>query len=70
MNPKPLMDPIPEEENIPLDVKSKINELLWQLLPPTVTLGEADEIACGIHDCISNRWEKYHDQCSKEKKRG
>ena len=38
--------------------KHEINNLLWSLLPPWVTMSEAETIATTTHIMIGNEWSK------------
>lgn len=40
----------------PDDLKERINNLLWQVLPAPTTLGEADEIAVKMHHLVIAEW--------------
>ena len=39
-----------------LNCKTAINSLLWEFLPPFITLEKADHIACEILDLIDATW--------------
>lgn len=38
--------------------KVKINEVLFELLPPEITLREADDLASYIYGLIFSKWDK------------
>lgn len=42
------------QEDFEKNGKEAINLLLWRFLPPNITLGRADEIACKIFDLINH----------------
>lgn len=45
----------------PLDIKERINNLLWTLLPPDVTLGRAEQIAVKLCAEVADEWGRYKD---------
>jgi len=47
-----------EKETFPDWAKERINEMLWQILPPSTTLLDAENLAIEIHDKIRSLWEK------------
>ena len=38
--------------------KEEINLLLWKHLPGSVSLGDAEELACRIYDLIEDQWKR------------
>lgn len=50
----------PKREEPPPDLKTRINALLWEGgLPPDVTMGQADDIACEIYWKLKAEWDRY-----------
>jgi hypothetical protein len=45
-----------EPGHMPDDVKERINELLFYSLPPTVTIGDMETIACRFIEAIESKW--------------
>lgn len=43
----------------PADIKERINNLLWTLLPPDVTLKRAEEIALRMCEDVVDEWGRY-----------
>lgn len=37
-------------------LKEDVNRFLWSKLPPSMTMGEADHVACQIHDMLMAAW--------------
>lgn len=46
-----------DKDRITRELKSEINEFLFQRLPDCCTLKEMEELACEIHDKIYAMWE-------------
>jgi len=39
------------------EIKIRINTMLWELIPQTMTMGRADEVAVDIFQTLSEAWE-------------
>lgn len=50
------LTPWPEPERMPADLKCRINSLLWTLLPPSMSLGEAEDVAAMLDARIRDAW--------------
>src|SRR5260370_368531 len=59
-NYQPPTEPeLSRERSVVLDsLKCDVNRFLWSKLPPTMSLGEADHLACQIHDMVAAAWEE------------
>ena len=47
-----------EMEEALLDLKPKINEILFQKLPPKTTLEDMEKLACKMWELVVEAWEK------------
>lgn len=47
-----------DKDRITRELKSEINEFLFQRLPDSTTLKEMEELACEIHNKIYEMWDK------------
>jgi hypothetical protein len=47
------------KDHITRELKSEVNEFLFQRLPDSCTLKEMEELACEIHDKIYAMWDKF-----------
>lgn len=46
-----------QAEEMSPDLKVEVNAFVWRYLPPSTTLGKADEIALIIYEAIAREWE-------------
>lgn len=47
---------LPRQDRLPETLKLDINAMLWQALPDTCTLGDAEKLACKIFDLIAEKY--------------
>lgn len=56
-SPRQPPEEIEEERRLShADLKERINQVLWNTLPPTMTMREAEDVACAIFDLIAGSW--------------
>ena len=56
LRPRPPHEVEEDRRDVHADLKERINLLLWNTLPPTMTMGEAEDVACAIFDLITGTW--------------
>lgn len=50
------LDEVMEQEEMPLEAKVEINNVLFMLLPPNTTLRDMEKIAVAWHHDIEQQW--------------
>lgn len=58
LKPTAELTPDTEVKAIPADLKVRINDLLWDVLPDDTTLRQADDLALQIFYAIVRAWHK------------